>query len=64
MQVEVRMKNLVRFEVSVERKLLNAFDYLIAEHQYENRSQAIASLMRNKLIEKDWQLKEECCCKG
>ncbi|MCK4994644.1 MAG: nickel-responsive transcriptional regulator NikR [Candidatus Omnitrophica bacterium] len=51
------MAKLVRFGVSVDAELLDDFDELIVEHKYSNRSQAIAVLMRNKLIERN-QLKK------
>ena len=51
------MAKLVRFGVSVDAELLDGFDKLISKHKYSNRSQAIAALMRNKLIERDWQHK-------
>jgi CopG family nickel-responsive transcriptional regulator len=52
------LTKLVRFGVSVEKKLLEDFDKLILKHKYTNRSQAIAVLMRNKLLERNWQLKK------
>ena len=48
---------LVRFGVSVDADLLDGFDKLIIEHKYSNRSQAITVLMRDKLIERNWQHK-------
>ena len=51
------MAKLVRFGVSVETDLLDDFDSLIQEHRHSNRSQAIAALMRNKLIERNTQKK-------
>ncbi len=51
------MAKLVRFGVSVDAELLDGFDKLILKHKYSNRSQAIAALMRNKLIERNWQHK-------
>lgn len=51
------MAKLVRFGVSVDADLLDGFDKIIAEHKYSNRSQAIAMLMRNKLIERNQQHK-------
>lgn len=49
------MAKLVRFGVSVDAQLLDGFDKLILEQKYSNRSQAIAVLMRNKIIERNWQ---------
>jgi len=53
------VSKLVRFGVSLDKKLINAFDKLIASHNYSNRSQAIAELMRAKLVEKDWSAKNK-----
>ncbi len=51
------MAKLIRFGVSVDAELLDSFDKLILEHKYSNRSQAIAVLMRNKLIARNQQRK-------
>ncbi|MCF7859380.1 MAG: nickel-responsive transcriptional regulator NikR [Candidatus Cloacimonetes bacterium] len=48
------MSNLVRFGVSLDNKLLNQFDQLIKQHSYTNRSNAIADIIRDKLIEQEW----------
>lgn len=48
------MEKLIRFGVSVDKKLLDKFDALISKHKYSNRSQAIADFMREKLVEQDW----------
>jgi CopG family nickel-responsive transcriptional regulator len=48
------MKNLVRFGVSLEKKLLDKFDKHIKHCDYTNRSQAIADLIRKELIQEDW----------
>ncbi len=43
-------KNIVRFGVSIEEKLLGRFDNLIAEKGYVNRSEAIRDLIRDMLV--------------
>lgn len=49
------MGKTIRFGVSLDSDLLDQFDALIAEHKYENRSEAIRDLIRNKLVEKEWE---------
>ena len=46
---------LMRFGVSMEADLLKAFDTLIERKGYTNRSEAIRDLVREKLIETQWQ---------
>jgi len=43
-------KNIVRFGVSIEEKLLGRFDNLITEKGYVNRSEAIRDLIRDMLV--------------
>lgn len=43
-------KNIVRFGVSIEEKLLTRFDNLITEKGYVNRSEAIRDLIRDMLV--------------
>ncbi len=43
------MSELIRFGVSMERNLLNAFDQFINNHGFTNRSEAIRDLIREKL---------------
>ncbi|HYH01594.1 MAG TPA: nickel-responsive transcriptional regulator NikR [Bacillota bacterium] len=47
--------NLQRFGVSIDTALLDQFDKLIAAKGYTNRSEAIRDLMRDFLIEEEWQ---------
>lgn len=49
------MSDLVRFGVSLPGELLNKFDDYIKQHSYANRSNAIADLIREKLIEQEWK---------
>ena len=44
-----------RFTVSMEENLLDDFDSFIKDHHYQNRSEAIRDLIRNRIIEKEWQ---------
>lgn len=45
---------LLRFGVSIEKKLLDHFDRLIGKRGYRNRSEAIRDLIRDKLVEEEW----------
>ena len=53
------MNNLVRFSVSLEEKLLQKFDYLIKKEKYKNRSEALRDLIREVLVEKEWEKDKE-----
>jgi len=48
------MPELVRFGVSIEKKLLIEFDKLIRENNYPNRSEAFRDLIRENLVKKEW----------
>ena len=48
----------VRFGVSIPPKLLDRFDRSITEQGYTNRSEAIRDLIRDRLVELDWQAEE------
>jgi CopG family nickel-responsive transcriptional regulator len=45
------MANLVRFGVSIDGRLLERFDGLIAEKSYVNRSEALRDLIRSALVD-------------
>lgn len=47
--------HLKRIGVSLEEPLLDKFDTLIAQKNYENRSEAIRDLIRNALFESSWE---------
>jgi len=49
----------VRFGVSLDIDLLDTFDTLIKKMGYDNRSEAIRDLIREKLIEEEWQAPRE-----
>jgi len=53
------MGRLVRFGVSLEAELLNKFDRLIKERNYTCRSEALRDLIRQELIQKQWQAGDE-----
>jgi CopG family nickel-responsive transcriptional regulator len=48
------MSELIRFGVSLEKELLKKFDNHIKKENYTNRSNAIADLIRDKLIKQEW----------
>lgn len=49
------MAELVRFGVSIERDLLEAFDAFIEARSYPNRSEAIRDLIRDRLTAREWE---------
>ncbi|HEY8346225.1 MAG TPA: nickel-responsive transcriptional regulator NikR [Symbiobacteriaceae bacterium] len=49
------MEELVRFGISMNAQLLAKFDEAIARRGYSNRSEAIRDLIRNYLVEEEWQ---------
>jgi CopG family nickel-responsive transcriptional regulator len=53
------MEDLVRFGVSIDAKLLKQFDKYIKQKGYVNRSEAIRDLIRNNLVEKEWEVGTE-----
>ena len=48
------MPGLTRFSVSLDRDLLKRFDAQIKAEHYPTRSKAIADLIRDSLIKKQW----------
>ena len=53
------MSDLVRFGVSLEKDLLSDFDKHLKEKGYQNRSEAIRDLIREKLVEREWEVSDE-----
>ena len=53
------MHKTARFGVSLDGELLARFDALIQSMGYENRSEAIRDLIREKLVEQEWEVPEE-----
>jgi len=49
------MANIVRFGSSIPETLLDKFDALIEEQGYSNRSEAIRDLIRDRLVESQWE---------
>ncbi len=53
------MTKTIRFGMSINEKLLTRFDDLISEKGYANRSEAIRDLIRNTLINEQWENNDE-----
>jgi CopG family nickel-responsive transcriptional regulator len=53
------MSRLVRFGISMDEQLLAMFDKQIVLHGYANRSEAIRDLIRNRLVEQEWEDDEQ-----
>ena len=49
------MHDLARFGVSMDKKLLKDFDERICSRGYDNRSEAIRDIIRDKLVELAWE---------
>ncbi|MGQ9618371.1 MAG: nickel-responsive transcriptional regulator NikR [Candidatus Aminicenantia bacterium] len=52
-------KKVVRFGVSMDEELIKKFDNLISIKGYSNRSEAIRDLIRNNLVEEEWEKGKE-----
>lgn len=53
------MSDTIRFGISIDERLLQRFDRLIDEKGYVNRSEAIRDLIRNRLVEEQWEGAED-----
>lgn len=49
------MGQTIRFGVSLDSDLLERFDALCDERGYETRSEAIRDLIRNSLVQEEWE---------
>lgn len=49
------MKEITRFGVSLPAELIQAFDESIRKRGYSTRSEAIRDMMRDRLVEEDWE---------
>jgi len=49
------MSSIIRFGVSLDKKLLDGFDALIHKKGYKKRSEAIRDLIRQFLVEEEWK---------
>ncbi len=53
------MSKLIRFGVSIDEELLKTFDQYIERKKYTNRSEALRDLIRNHLVEEEWDENKE-----
>ena len=53
------MSKLIRFGVSIDEELLKTFDDYIERKRYTNRSEALRDLIRNHLVEEEWDDNKE-----
>jgi CopG family nickel-responsive transcriptional regulator len=49
------MEKIVRFSISLEVDLSKKFDQWMNKNGYDNRSEAIRDLIRDKLVEEEWK---------
>jgi len=49
------MSELIRFGVSIDSKLIKKFDDLIDKKGYATRSEAIRDMIRDTLVEQEWE---------
>ena len=49
------MSGVQRFGVSIDNKLMKKFDDLIERKGYQARSEAIRDLIRDRLVEEEWE---------
>jgi len=52
------MDNVVRFGVSIPQELVSKFDESVRSKGYSNRSEAIRDIMRDYLVEREWETGE------
>ncbi len=53
------MPQITRFGVSIPNSLLTNFDQLIQQKGYQNRSEAIRDLIRDRLVKQEWESNKE-----
>ncbi len=53
------MSETQRFGVSIPKELLDKFDDMIADRGYRNRSEAIRDMIRDRIVEREWEEDEE-----
>ena len=55
----IEMDDTKRFGVSIPKELLKEFDEKLEEKMYANRSEAIRDLIRDFLVEEEWEKTDE-----
>jgi len=53
------MSEITRFGMSIDNALVRKFDALIARKGYASRSAAIQDLIRDKLVEEEWEVGDQ-----
>ncbi len=53
------MERVTRFGVSLDSELLDRFDKFVKRKGYANRSKAIESIIRDYLIQSEWEMEEK-----
>lgn len=53
------MADLIRYGVSIDRSLSRRFDRVLKRRGYANRSEAIRDLIRDRLVEEEWESGDE-----
>ena len=53
------MSDLARVAISVDKRLMERFDKVVEEKGYANRSEAIRDLIRDSLVEQEWESNTE-----
>jgi CopG family nickel-responsive transcriptional regulator len=49
------MSDVVRFTVSIEKKLFAQLERLLTDSEYRNRSEFVRDLIRSRLVDREWQ---------
>jgi CopG family nickel-responsive transcriptional regulator len=49
------MSDLSRFSISIENSLLERLEQLVSKSKYENRSEFIRDMLRERLVEESWK---------
>jgi CopG family nickel-responsive transcriptional regulator len=52
------MSGLTRFGVSIDSQLIKKFDALVARKGYATRSEAIRDMIRDSLVEQEWEAED------
>jgi len=52
---QAAMADLVRFTVSMEKFLFEELEKQVADHDYRNRSEFVRDLLRDYLVDREWQ---------
>ena len=49
------MTDLSRFSISIEPSLFERLESLVRKHKYANRSEFVRDMLRERLVEEEWQ---------